>query len=63
MPALTALSSAVSEVKGTAWKTDSLVACGPPYVALGVIVKAPLVLSKEVSLYGPSTVCQSGLLA
>ena len=60
---MTALNSAVSEVKDTALKVDSVVACGPPYVVLGVIVKAPLVLLKELSLYGPSTTCQSGLVA
>ena len=60
---LIALNIASSEVNGTPWKLDIGVTCGPPYVLFGTMVKAPVVVLYCESLYGPSTICHSGLVA
>ncbi len=57
-----AFHSAVTEVNGTADSLDWFLVCGPLYLAFGDIVKAPVVLLNEVSLYGPSTIPHSGLV-
>src|SRR5215470_11762169 len=60
---LIALNSAASEVNGTPWKLDIGVTCGPPYALFGTMVKAPVVVLYCESLYGPFTICHSGLIA
>src|SRR5262249_48698375 len=59
LPAARALNSAESAVNGSSTNLSSFGLIGPEYFGLGTIVTLPM-LSKCVSLNGPSTTCHSG---